>query len=191
LATGLVDLLSRFAGFARRAVLVFAAVLSLGAALAAAEITRVTPLAREGRILVSFEMRDAFTDDILAAISSGMTTTFTYEVELRRATALWIDRTIAIATVSASVRLDNLTGIYQVTRMQDGRAEPTLMLENLDEVRRWMTDFQRLALFNAALLEPNTEYYVRVRAHARPRGGSVWPFDKVAASAVAKFTFLP
>ena len=66
---------------------------------------QVTPLARDGRVLVTFRLSDAFTEEIRAAIHSGMRITFVYDVELKRGTSLWLDRTIATATVMATVRI--------------------------------------------------------------------------------------
>jgi hypothetical protein len=171
---------------------VLLAVLGSGAVLAAAEIIRVTSIARDGRILVSFEMKDGFTRDIQDAISSGLTTTFTYDVELRRGAAVWLDRTVASARVTASVRYDNLTRRYQVARTQDGRVEDTRIIEDIAVVQRWLTEFERLSLFSTAPLEPNADYYVRVRVRMRPHNSMFFlPWDRAAASGMAKFTFIP
>ncbi len=165
-------------------------IFSVGAA--AAQMVRVTPLARDGRILISFELADAFTDEMREVIRSGLQTTFTYEVELRRAATLWFDRTIVSAQVSASVRYDTLTRRYQVSRMQDGHVEESHVYENEDDVQRQMTAFERLPLFSTAGLEPNGEYYVRVRARTHPRNTLFFlPWDRDAASGRAQFTFIP
>ncbi|MBI2832840.1 MAG: DUF4390 domain-containing protein [Acidobacteria bacterium] len=176
----------------RRRVLVAAAVCLLVAGLRAAEIIRVTPLAKNGRIFVSFEMRDAFNDDIRAVIQSGLTTTFSYDIDLRRSATLWFDKTMSSATVSASVRYDTLTRRYQLSRMQDGRVEESRVTEDAEMVRQAMTTFEQLPLFSTTPLEPNAEYYVRVRARTRPRNAwFFWPWDRDAASGVARFTFIP
>jgi hypothetical protein len=53
-----------------------------------------------------------------------------------------------------------------------------------------MTNLKDLPLFKTSILEPNREYYVRVRATARPSNGSLlWPFGS-GTSAMAKFTFI-
>jgi hypothetical protein len=172
--------------------LVLAACFAVPAVLGAAAISRVTPVARDGRLLVTFELVDGFTDEIRAAIDSGLTTTFTYDIELRRSTAVWVDRTIATATVAASVRYDSLTRWYEVTRIQDGRVDGTYTTEHLEEVRSRMTKFDKLPIFSTADLEPNAEYYVRVRAQTRPRNFSlVGVWERVTASAIGKFTFIP
>ena len=85
------------------AVIVAVVLLTTGAR--ADQNMQVTPLARDGRLLVTFRLSDAFNDDIRTAIHSGLTITFVYDIELRRGTSLWLDRTLAQATVMATVRL--------------------------------------------------------------------------------------
>ena len=60
---------------------------------------------------------------IRAAIHSGLTITFVYDVELRRGAAVWARSHHRVATVSAGVRYDNLTRRYHVTLRADGRLE--------------------------------------------------------------------
>src|SRR3990172_1797964 len=92
-------------------------------AVALSVLPAVLPLSREGRVLVSFRLDNAFNEDIRTAIHSGLTISFIYDVELKRGSSLWFDRTIASEKVTAAVRYDNLARRYQVTRTQDGRIE--------------------------------------------------------------------
>ena len=85
---------------------------------------------RDGRIFVSFELTDAFSSDIRAAIRSGLPTTFSYDVELRRAIAFWFDHTLTSTTLAASVKYDNLTRRYHLLRSQDGRVEEAEVVED-------------------------------------------------------------
>ena len=179
-------------GISRAVLAVAGAVAMLSAVASAVEIVRVATLSRDGRLLVSFEMADGYTVEIREAIPSGLPTTFSYAVELRRTTAFWFDRTVASAAVSVTVQYDNLTRLYQVSRMQDGRVEETWVVEKEDDVRQALTRFARLPLFSTTPLEANAEYSVRVRAETRPRNGRFfWPWDRTVASVNAKFTFLP
>ena len=82
---------------------------------------------------------------------------------------VWFDRTLATATVTASVQYDNLTRRYQLSRSIDGRVDAAEVTDDEADVERWITSVDRLSLFSTAGLEPNAEYYVRVRARARPR----------------------
>lgn len=162
-----------------------------GVVLTAADRIRVVPLVRDHHLLISFEFADGFTDDVRAVIASGLTMTFRYQVDLRLDVPIWVDRTIDSATVTASVKYDNLTRRYHLTRELNGRIEDARVTEDPQLPRRWLTSFERLALFDTARLEPNQEYYLRVRAGARP--DNAWAFWRWGAgpTGLAKFTFLP
>ena len=156
----------------------------------AQEGLRVVPLVRDDQVLVTFTLADGFTDEVRAAVQSGLKTTFTYTVELKLDVPGWVDRTIGTATATSSVEFDNLTRRYALTRAVDGHQVDSRQTEDEVAVRLWTTSLVRLALFKTSLLEPNREYYVTVRASARPGNGSIlWPFGS-SASAQAKFTFV-
>ena len=148
----------------------------------------VTPIARDGQVVVSFELSDGYTAEVRDAIHSGLLTTFSYELDLRRGAALF-DRTVASVTVTAVVRFDNLTRRYQMWRTVDGRVEDARPTEDPGAVRAWMTHFERVPLSATAALEANGEYYVRVRAHTRPHNAWFWPWGGTALGQ-AKFTFI-
>ena len=167
-------------------------VLGLGVTGWAAETLLVSTLARDGQLLVTFELEGGYTDDLRASIQSGLQTTFRYDVALRRAAAFWPDATVASSTLAATVRYDNLTEQYNIARLMDGHVEETVVVQQEDEVRVWLTHFERVPLFSTGDLEPNGEYSVRVRAETRPRQGwFVLPWGRADASGNASFTFLP
>ena len=178
--------------FVPRAVLSCALLLTvISVSLQAAADSRLTPLVRDGELLVSFVLEDGFTDDVKDVIKSGLRTTFVYTVELRMEVPGWIDRTIATSTVSNSVEYDNLTRRHTVQRTIDGRVDASRIVEEDRVVREFMTTFTRLPLFHNTKLEPNRDYYVRVRARAYPSNGSfLWPWS-TGLLAQAKFTFIP
>jgi hypothetical protein len=154
------------------------------------QILRVTPLVKGEQVLVSFELTNGLTDEVRAAIQSGLKTTFTYTVDLRMDAAAWFDRTIATATVASSVEYDNLKRQYMMSVRIDGRTEESRSTTDEDDVRQWITTARQLALFKTSILEPNRDYYVRVSASARPTNGSMlWPFGS-GTSAQGKFTFI-
>jgi hypothetical protein len=161
---------------------------SVRAADGAPDLT-VTPIARDGQVSVSFDLSDGFTADVRDAIQSGLATAFSYDVDLRRGSALF-DRTVASVTITATVRFDNLTRRYQMSRMVDGRVEDARPTEDQNAVREWMTHFERVPLSATAALETNGEYYVRVRARTRPHNAwFLWPWGGTALGQ-AKFTFI-
>jgi len=159
---------------------------------AGSQKVQVVPLPRDGEVLVSFKLAEALTDEIRTAIHSGLTIKFVYTVDLRRNATVWFDRTIASAVVTATVKYDTLTRRYQVSRMIDGRTEWADATDREDTAWSALTsDFARLALFHGVPLEPNGEYYVRVRAHTTPRNAAfLWPWAGDDAVGFAKFTFV-
>lgn len=163
----------------------------LGTTLQAQDAVHIVPLVRDGQVLVTFELPDGYTEDVRDAIHSGLRTTFTYTVDLRVEVPAWTDRTIQTVTVNNVVKYDNLTRRHTIERTLDGRIQESRVTEDEAIVRGFMTGFQRLPLFRTSKLEANREYYVRVRATARPSSGSMlWPFGS-GVTGLAKFTFIP
>jgi hypothetical protein len=154
-----------------------------------AETLRVRPLVRDGKVLVSFALDGGLTDEMKAVVQSGLRTVFTYTVELKLKVPAWVDRTVATAVVSTSVDYDNLTRKHTISQARNGRVEQSVVVENPAEVAQMVTNFDRLALFDTKL-EANREYYVLVRADARPRSNSMFPWSGTA-SGMARFTFIP
>jgi hypothetical protein len=175
-----------------RILLVSLAVWAGSASLAWSDNLKVRPLVRNGQVLVSFSLEDGFTDQVRAVVQSGLRTTFTYTIELKLKVPTWVDRTVATAIVTTSVEYDNLTRRHTVSQLLDGRMEESRIVEDEAVVRQMMTTFEKLPLFKTGLLEENREYYVLVRAEARPKSGSAafWPWGG-ATTGSAKFTFIP
>ena len=152
------------------------------------ETLRITPSISGKRVVVSFELNDAYTDSVREAIASGLRTTFTYELELR--TPAWIDRTIGTTIVAATDHYDNLNRRHTLTRTVDGRVDDVLVTEDDAVVKTWLTKWTRVPVADTATLDPARDYYVRVTTRARPLGGSLLGLTKTITGQV-KFTFVP
>ena len=156
----------------------------------AEERLRIVPLVDEKQMVVTLAIADAYTDDVREAISSGLRTTFTYDVELRMLVAGWVDRTIATSVVSISVQYDNLTRRHSLSRTVDGRMDEAVVTEDEEIVAKWLTSVDRLPLCSTSKLERNREYYIRVSARKRPSQSFPFPWTG-PTSGQAKFTFIP
>jgi hypothetical protein len=155
------------------------------------ETLRVRPLVRDGQVLVTFALDGGMTDEMKAVVQSGLRTVFTYTVELKLKVPAWVDRTIATAIISTSVDYDNLTRRHTISQSRNGHVEHSAVVEDPAQVAQMVTNFDRLPLFDTKLLEANRDYYVLVRADARPRSNSsLWPWSGTA-SGFARFTFIP
>lgn len=166
------------------------ALMAAGALARAAESLRILPVVRGDTVTVSFELADAYNDEIRQAIASGLRTTFTYDIELRMVVPSWVDRTVATAVVSSSDEYDNLTRRHKLSRALDGRVHEVSETEDESIVRQWLTTFGGLSLYRTSKLDPSRNYYVRISARARPRGGSLLGWAS-SVTGQAKFTFIP
>ena len=166
------------------------AVLAGGASVLSKESLRIVPIVNDNEVLVSFELAGAYTNDVREAISSGLRTTFAYDVDLRMRAPLWLDRTIVTVLVSTTDQYDNLTRRHTLSRTVDGHPEEALVTEDESVVGQWLTKFTRLPLCRTSRLESGGEYYLRISARSRPRGDSLLGWAS-AITGQAKFTFIP
>jgi len=179
----------------RRLTCVLAVWLGAVVVLAAAGVdVRVSPVVDRGRLFASFSAPDAFTPAAEAVMDNGLLLTFSYTVELRRPAPVWFDETLARVDVAASVKHDLLTGAYQVSKLRDGRVVWSEQTQDAAEARTWMTEFERVPIEPAVALEPNVDYYLRVRLQANPRARfslwSLFPWADDDGAGRGVFTFL-
>jgi len=170
------------------------ATVGLGAALLVAppqSDIRVTPLVAERQVSVSFLAPSALGPESRELVQSGLLMTLTFTVELKQPSTAWFDRSLAAALVSSSVKYDNLTGVYHVSRMRDGHVVWSERTSDFGEAWVWLTTFDRVALSSEEALQPNAEYYVSVRMRASPRRTfPLWPWTPDDSSGRAAFTFI-
>ena len=158
-------------------------------AVRAEERLTIMPAIHDDQVLVSFEVADAYADDVRDAISSGLRTTFSYDVELRMIVRGWVDRTIATAVIGTSDQYDNLTRRHRLVRTIDGRVAESVVTEDEAVVKQWLTTLSRLPLCDTSKLDPNREYYMRISAHV-PHRTSLLGWTS-AVVGLTKFTFVP
>jgi hypothetical protein len=163
----------------------------MGVTPVAADTLKIVPLVKDGHVLVSCQLADGYTSDVHDVIQSGLKTTFTYTVELRVKVPVWVDKIVGTSTVTTTVQFDNLTRRHSISRYLDGRIDVAQVTEDEAVVRELLTAFDKLPLFKTSRLEANREYYLVVRAAARPNSNvPFWPWG-TSVSGMTKFTFLP
>jgi hypothetical protein len=156
----------------------------------AAQTLRIIPIVRDNQVLVSFEVPDGYTTDVHDAISSGLRTTFSYDVELRMKNRVWVDVLVDKALVSTTDRYDNLTRRHTLTRTVDGRETDSVTTESEAVVRQWLTTLDKLPICRTTKLDPNRDYYVQVSARVLPDKTSMLGL-KSAIVGRSPFTFIP
>lgn len=170
--------------------MVAAALLAAAPILSAQETLRITPFVRDGQVLVTFELADAYNEAIHDAIASGLKTSFSYDLELRTVVPGWVDRTIARTVVTTSDQYDNLTRRHTLTRTVDGRVENATVAETEAFAKTWLTTWKNVRVTDTSKLDPTREYYVRITTRSRPFGGSLLGLSR-SISGQARFTFIP
>lgn len=166
------------------------ALFAAGAIVHAADGVRIVPTVHDNTVLISVTLPDAYTPDVRDAISSGLRTTFTYEIALRMDVPVWVDRTIATAIVTTSDQYDNLTRRHHLSRVVEGRIDGEMVTEDEAQVRRWLTTLSRVPLCGTSRLDPNRDYYIRLAARLRPDRDSLLGWASTITGS-ARFTFIP
>ena len=160
------------------------------AATQAAESLRIVPFVHEGEVLITVEIKDLDAKEVREVISSGLRTTFTYDIELRMVVPGWVDRTVATSVIALSDQYDNLTRQHRLSKTIDGRVAEAVVTVDEADAHRWLTTLTREPLCDTRKLDPNRDYYVRISTRERPRGTSLFGWGPTVTGQT-KFTFIP
>lgn len=171
---------------------ILALVVAAAAVVEGAAIADLVPVVRSDGIFVSFRAEDAFNQDIERAIRTGLDVNFRYNVELKRPRGIWFDARVALREISVTVTYDNLTKRYRLTREIDGKIDATEVVADAEAMRRFMTTFESLRLFELSELEPNDSYYIRVKGVMRDRNLLLLiPWGVSTSWKKARFDYVP
>lgn len=152
---------------------------------------KVTPVVSGGQVAVSFTAPDAVGPDARELVESGLLMTLTFTIDLKAPSAAWFDRGLAQVVVASSVKYDNLTAVYHVSRMRDDQIYWSERMNDFARARTELTTFERIPLGAGDQLRPNEEYYVQVRMRSRPRRTfPLWPWSSDDGGGRATFTYL-
>jgi hypothetical protein len=159
---------------------------------AAAELLDLSLLIKDKKIFVTFHMTDAFNEDIEKTIASGLPVSFRYEVQLKRVRAIWFNQKVDTRYITNTVTYDNITKRYTLSRDIDGTIVATVVVADRNDMVEFMTVIDDLALFDVSNLEPNADYYLRVKGLVKERNLFLFiPWDQDSGWEKAYFTYLP
>lgn len=154
-----------------RAVAPLLAILFLAAVPATAEPrVRGLHVSVDGRrVLVDFRLQDAFDEETAERVTTGLPTTFVYELELLRDRKRWFDRPLDSATVQVVALFDAVSREYLVNYKLNGKLIESRMVRDLDELRVAMTRFDDIPAFDLEPLPRRWRLLVKVRALLGPK----------------------
>jgi len=183
--------------------LVMIVAVSILPAVAGAGDPKVIGLRVEGAgedLRVSYSVENAFSDDILERVHSGMTVSFRHRIELygKRAVPLWFPKTLSWTVVETAVEFDGLTKQYHLSRSYSLRrkgkawegpsriADEERDTDSLDVVRIWMSEVDGVPLLPADSEVPVSRRRVDVTCSMGRK--FVWMMFPVTVTASAEST---
>ena len=149
-------------------------------------------LIKDKKIFLTFRMIDAFNEDIERSIASGLPVSFRYEVQLKKVRTIWFNQRVVTRRITNTVTYDNITKRYTLSRDIDGGIVATALVVDPDEMMRFMTVVSDLEVFDVSFLEPNSDYYLRVKGLVKERNLFLFvPWDQDSGWEKTYFTYLP
>jgi len=150
-----------------RPLLVASILYCLASAAFAAEgeprIDRLGATAANGQVSVHFSLTNAFREETLQSLQSGVPTSLTYVVEIFRDRPHWFDEGIARARIEVIATFNSVTREYLLNYRRDRRLIRSEVFSDLASLERRMTTIDEPSLFDIGHRLP---YKLKVRAKA-------------------------
>ncbi len=97
----------------------------------------------EQRVVLSFDLVGAFTDELFEQIQTGLATGFTYQFNLLRDHLRWADNRIDTSELQVVAMYNAVTREYLINFKQDGKLVDSRIARDRDELERAMTESSR------------------------------------------------
>jgi len=110
-------------------------------------------------------------DKVREAIESGMPITFTYTIELREKGVLWGDRLVRANQVKHTVQYDSLKKIYRFSE-EGNNVQRKVITHKKENYQELMETLSKVPIAPVYRLDPESSYYVRVRADLKAEESS-------------------
>ena len=125
---------------------------------------------QNGRILVSFELRNALDAEMRERVQSGLPTELSFTLRLERPRVWWFDKVFERTTLHVVAMYNAVTREYLVNYKLDGRLIESRVVNDLEALERALTLYHSLPAFE--LLEeasaPRLQLTVRADLGSKP-----------------------
>ncbi|MFQ5671885.1 MAG: DUF4390 domain-containing protein [Nitrospinales bacterium] len=145
------------------ALLVTALLVTAAPAAADPAIVNIDVKTKGSMVTIGAMLIDGFTEDIMEAIDSGIPMTFTYTIELRKISSLWIDSLVNTNVVSNTVQYDSLKKVYRIS-FSSKNGQSKIVTHDINRLRELMLNLRDVPIASLKKLNPEQRYYVRVKA---------------------------
>jgi len=119
-------------------------------------------------LLMYLRLEDALSDEIVAGVKNGIAATFVFEIELDLVRDNWPDKEVFSGRVEHTLSYDNLKDSFAVRLSEKGVVSAGG--RTLEEAKALMCEINGFAVVPLAVLEPDKEYVLRVRAELAKKG---------------------
>lgn len=118
------------------------------------------------RVAVSFELVNAFGDELFERIQTGLASGFSFQFVLAREQRRWFDNKIDSSTLQVIAMYNAVTREYLINFKQDGKLIDSRIARTREELEQAMTRFDKLTVFYVDDVKPNPRRRALVRARA-------------------------
>jgi hypothetical protein len=126
-------------------------------------IEHLSATAANGQVSVHFALTNAFGDETLQSLQSGVPTSLTYVVEIFRDRPRWFDEGVARARIEVIATFNSVTREYLLNYRRDRRLVRSETFSDLLALQHRMTTIDEPSLFDIGNRRP---YKLKVRAKA-------------------------
>ena len=138
---------------------------TISASYAFAESARLKNMAvsnTRDTLVLYFELDNAFTDEIIQAVASGVKISFSLPVRVYKKRRFWPDKKVAGFSLSHAIKYDALKKEYQITR--SWKPDKSLTVKSFNEAVAAMNIVDGVNLASLNRLEKGQFYSVRAKA---------------------------
>jgi len=114
----------------------------------------------ENHLLLYFKVDNCFTEDMKAAIDSGIITTFNFFIRVYEVRGLLWDKKIAKIKVNHDIQYDSLKKVYMVRLLE--KDDKPIFIKDFDEAKERMSEISGLRVAELQELQAGTRYQVRM-----------------------------
>ena len=134
-----------------------------------AQIDQLRVALNDGILSVDFRVSGAFTEEVEEVIASGLPVTFHHILRAYRRRTAWVDQRFSEKVVTTSVTFDTLTKQYRVSRTVNGQMVDTLVTDKAEDMKNWMTVFEKIPLPSEDPVQTLDRLYVKVKSEIQSR----------------------
>ena len=127
-------------------------------------ILGLSPRIEGQQVLGSFRLVDAFDENLLKRIESGIPSGFTFSFQMVRDRKSWFDKGLLSSQLRVDAMFNAVTRTYLINFKHDGQLIESRVVRDLDELRQAMCEYESFPLFEVSREQMGQRLRLRARA---------------------------